>query len=139
MPTPEQLAELDAVIAQLKQHPEQHNQMVWIQFEGKVAPTLVPELTCGSAFCIAGAVVARAGATALWEQQEDYDGDLTNIWNCNTVVAPDGLEWGVSRYARKVLGLNPWQADALFSGSNTMDDIDRVRDRIAQGDDFELR
>lgn len=125
------LAELDAIIAHAKAHPESHYQGDWATYAGtasELPPVVTPELTCGSAFCIAGAAVARAGGQMLWR----YNG----IQWVATHAILNRVTYSISRLAQSVLGLNEYQADKLFSGSNSMADIDEVRDRIAKGDNF---
>lgn len=125
MPTPN-LEELDAVIAFLKAHPTIHDQGNWAQYNGNVPPKVTPALDCGSAFCIAGAVVARAGGIIQWTRSwEDF-------WSASEVIVDGANRW-IESYAREVLGLTEDQSDMLFSGSNTMEDIDWIRDQIAEG------
>lgn len=135
MTTRAQLAELDAVIAELKTHPEKHDQKHWILFEGEQPPTITPALDCGSAFCIAGAVVARAGGILVeWRRFEILDQEYRVIgsrWVVDVVRTSEGTVWTVGGYARELLGLSVEMANRLFDSWNSMDDIERIRDEIA--------
>ena len=122
MPTQAQLDELDAIIAELKAHPEKHRQDVYVRFEGETAPTVTPALDCGSAFCIAGAAVARAGVGITWFRSGD-------VWYANDTTQLDAYGWGksISWVAMELLGLPYAVADELFAADNTMEDIERIR------------
>jgi hypothetical protein len=120
----------------LKAKPKAHNQRTWIRFDGEGNPPeqFTPELDCGSAFCIAGATVARAGAvTPVWENGFDWETDEYG-WVVRWVrlEGSDNRHY-IGEYAAELLGLDEYTADALFEPSNTMDDIDRIRDMIAGG------
>lgn len=117
MPTRAQLDELDAIIADLKAHPERHDQDSYIRFKGDNPPMVTPAMDCGSAFCIAGAAVARAGIGIQWFQAED------GVWHANYTT--DGKS--ISRVAKELLGLTWQESDYLFSAYNSMQDIERIR------------
>lgn len=124
-----QLALLDEVIADLKAHPERHNQEEWVIFKGQKPPEVTPALDCGSTFCIAGAVVVRSGAKPLWTKR--YAGK--DVWSAYGAVTTDGEHRSIAEYARKLLGIGAVTADRLFWESNTMDDIEDIRDELAVG------
>lgn len=136
MTTRAQLAELDAVIAELKAHPERHNQQAWVFFDGETPPVVTPALDCGSAFCIAGGLVARAGGDIQWVRRFSWDLNR-DIWTADHVITPDDRYAWISRYAAELLGLDEDDseinelAERLFSAYNTMNDIDAIRNEIA--------
>lgn len=132
MPTQAQLDELDAIIATLKEHPERHRQDTYVQYEGKNPPVLTPVLDCGSAFCIAGAAVARAGIGVTW-----FRSVIDGVWYANQTTLQDETGWSlsISRVAAELLGLDWSTADELFSGANTMEDIERIRAGLAASDE----
>lgn len=86
-----------------------------------VAPT--PE--CGTAMCLAGQVVVQAGYYIAFQ----YGHAETN-W----AVDKTGLRHEISSLARKLLGLTVWQANQLFSANNDRGELQRVRDKIVNGD-----
>lgn len=123
MPTQAQLDELDAIIADLKAHPERHRQDNYAVFVGDKAPTVTPAMNCGSAFCIAGAAVVRAGIGIQWFQAAD------GVWYANYTTELD--EYGnaelISWVATRLLGLLYEDANELFAPNNNMQDIERIR------------
>lgn len=124
MPTRAQLDELDAIIANLKKHPERHEQAAYVVYRGETPPMLIPVLDCGSAFCIAGAAVARAGIGITW-----YRSLTDNHWYANHTTLKDEHGGGrsISSVATDLLGLDWRTADELFAADNTMEDIERIR------------
>ena len=110
--TVEGLARLDAALAWIDEHPEQHNQDVWI--------ARVPG--CGTTCCLAGALTQLAGGVPIWV------GEIASA-----VRLPDGTERGVESFATTLLGvpLGGDVADDLFYAANDRADLGEVRDRLA--------
>lgn len=97
---------LDAVVAHIEAHPEQHNQGEWI---------------CGTAACVAGRTVLMSGWKPVY----------FNLPALDTVsVEKDGQERGVRGLAQELLGLDRDTANELFWATNTVDDIRRIRDEL---------
>jgi hypothetical protein len=110
--TPEGLARLDAALAWIDEHPEQHNQDVWIARESG----------CGTTCCLAGALAQLAGGSPIWE------GDTAS-----EVRLPGGAARLVDEFAAELLGV-PYEgvvAEELFYGSSNRDDLREARDRLA--------
>ena len=129
MPTVEQLAELDAIIAELKERPERHNQRSYVSFVGNAPPQVTPALDCGSAFCIAGAAVARAGVGIQWVESRNSNA-LQKGWvaSCTTEWDSSGGAFlTIHSKAAELLGLSWGEADELFSQFNSMKDIEAIR------------
>lgn len=124
MPTQAQLDELDAIIADLKAHPKKHRQDAYVRFVGEEPPTPTPALDCGSAFCIAGAAVARAGIGITW-----FRGYGDGAWYATNTTMRTDHHWirSICSVATELLGLDWVTADELFAASNTMEDIERIR------------
>lgn len=130
-PTDEQIAELDAIIAQLKARPEVHYQQQWFHYLGIKPPTVTAKLDCGTGCCIAGAAVARAGAQPEWINSG------SNEWFAEYCTLPDGSTREILQYARELLGLSNKQAGNLFYAFNDMTDIENIRDDIVNNRNWE--
>ena len=131
MPTVEQLAELDAIIAELKEHPEKHDQETYISFAGNTPPQVTPMLDCGSAFCIAGAAVARAGVGIQWFEKFMWGTPLG--WEASLTTERNPVGGGfvsIHNKAVELLGLSRDEAEQLFDGDNSMEDIEKIRARL---------
>lgn len=117
---------LDEMIDFISAHPKTWNQGAWFQQvdtetgEEKYLVRIekVEELnSCGTSFCLAGHVALHEGFpapplqnTQEWERK--VDGELY----------PESVD----RFAAKRLGIDSRQAEALFSGSNTLVDLKRM-------------
>lgn len=115
--TAEGLVRLDAALAWIDEHPEQHLQDNWITDTG-----------CGTAYCLAGAIVHLAGAEPVFTDSLGFGTRVTG-----TVKVGDERR-RVSRYALELLGVDEdddYIADELFDGSATLADLREVRDRLA--------
>lgn len=137
MPTQAQLDELDAIIALLKEHPERHKQDSYAVYVGETPPAMDQMnamLDCGSAFCIAGAAVVRAGKGVRWIL-EWIDSNRWYAIDTATITDPKGYTMSIWQAARVILGLSSGEADELFNGGNTMEDIERIRAslRVTEG------
>lgn len=116
--TAEGLARLDAALAYIEAHPEEHDQDSWI----RRAPD------CGTTACIAGTLAQLAGGVPVWDP--DYDDDE----HADTVRLPDGVERVISRFATELLGveIEGEIADDLFYGADNLAELRDVRNRIAK-------
>jgi hypothetical protein len=117
---------LDGALAWIEAHPEQHDQGVWVRgvVDGRV--------DCGTTACLAGWVVAQAHPDAVFIPDKlDLSPRMRHIRMHSAVRIGDKAE-SVSDQARQLLGINDAQADALFSASNDLDDLKRMRDMLAK-------
>jgi len=84
---------------------------------------------CTSAFCFAG-----HAATVLGNASPIFSRD----WNDTTFVKlSDGSHRDIMEYAVELLGINPWKADHLFDGDNSIQTIRDVLIEIAQEENDE--
>jgi hypothetical protein len=112
--TPEGLARLDAALAWIDEHPEQHDQDMWIQRR--------PE--CGTVYCLAGVISMQAGAVPLFPATEPEE--------TGRVLLPNGQESGVGDHARGLLTI-PWDVSSdLFYIAETRADLAGIRERLAE-------
>lgn len=122
VPTPN-LPLLRKILTHIDEHPEEWFQGSWrLDWRGispswhhelrRQAPHLVRIPQCGTSFCIAGHALAMTGE-----------------------LGPDGMGmpssggWGES--ARQVLGLTTYEADKLFWGGRTRQEIQEIAQEIA--------
>ena len=117
--TAEGLVRLDAALARIEEHPEEHHQGSWM----KRRPW------CGTTYCLAGTLALLAGAKPDWDP-----GDEESDADAYLVTRPDGGELvGVSDYAAELLGVDPegHVVDELFYGASDLGDLLEIRDRLA--------
>jgi hypothetical protein len=108
--------------------PSEWNQQDWLTRRDDVAAGG----HCGTACCIGGRAAMMAGGVPCseyggrWDDQDDgYTGGR---------VLLDGVERRVSEVAQEYLGLNYDQRQALFHGSNELQDVVDVVGQILAGD-----
>lgn len=112
------VAEMEAIIGYIEAHPEEWDQQLW-----------ATKLDCGTAYCMAGHAVVRAGYSIRWE--DSLDGRRVG----NTCVDPvNGQVWSIETLARSLLGLTPTEALYLFAASNDLDDLKITVKKIANGE-----
>lgn len=116
-----------------------HNQGNWVSVVLSYEDT---ESACGTAMCLAGFAAMRAGAEVPQPQLYGFGGWYMPDWTVNTetgkLVSP--LDFvspsaHVSDFARDRLGLTGGQANALFDGTNTIDDLRAMRDHLRENPD----
>ena len=119
--------------------PERWNQGDWVvaNEEVKWDTSREPE-PCGTMGCLAGNAVINAGGRLKWEKGMWYDystNDYKEYWKTEYVFLPANEEYPehIETAARDLLGLNSEQADALFSGDNTLDDMWEISYAISDG------
>lgn len=113
--TAEGLVRLDAALAWIDEHPEQHDQDSWIHREPG----------CGTTACVAGTLAQLGGGIPVWRGDESE--------TTAEVRLPDGTVRAVCEFAAELLGV-PVEgdvADDLFYGANDRADLGEVRDRLA--------
>lgn len=114
--------------------PSEWYQGAWLKRANTLATT---EGGCGTACCFAGKVAIADGGVPVVNELGDWD-RMREGMDTGRVVFPDldpEKEVSVSEYARDVLGLTERQADRLFAGSNTYEDIVAVvRDILREAD-----
>jgi hypothetical protein len=116
----------------LRENPERHEQGQWmtdvVQAAATVGPTagpdtitaavLAPENECGTAGCVAGWGALFAGYHQLRDGHYEY------------VVDENGREYLMQEAAREAFALSYDQAENLFAGTNEIDDIVTMLDRL---------
>lgn len=110
--TAEGLVRLDAALAWIDEHPEQHNQDMWIE-----------RTDCGTTYCLAGVVVMQAGAVPRWHYAAEY--------STSDILLPDGRPSSVSTHARKLLEIDYAEGSELFLYAETRAALGVIRDRLA--------
>ena len=92
----------------IEAHPEEWRQGTWAH----QAPD------CGTVFCFAGhvAITAHPGAVIRWEKCSDS-------LNYADRVSVNGVTHCIQHVAQDALGLDSDEANALFDGSNSLQDI----------------
>ena len=150
------LKELQFVTA----NPDKHYQDVWAQARTEVA---VPEGTdpwetdipaprpsaCGSFGCLAGNTAVHEPGVELDWYKEDYeiwDGKKIQLWQADqilneTVTVQDWCNGGtfeekksIKTKAQELLGLTSHQAELLFDGDNTLDQLWELAERFSGGE-----
>jgi hypothetical protein len=89
-------------------HPAEWNQGIWAQ-----------RSQCGTACCLAGGVVLRAGIPLSWNDSGKAS------------YTEDGVE--ISLEARRLFGLSMEDASCLFEGSNSLESLWRIAAEITYG------
>lgn len=97
-----------AVLDHIDAHPEEWNQAVWFRR---------PQVGCGTTACFAGWTSLLSGDEPDWAHayQRQTDG-----------VISDGRSLYIVGRAMGLLGIDDHQADALFYGANTREDLGRL-------------
>ena len=103
--------ELCLVYKQIKSDPDSWNQGQWATklYRWETVPLEMMGTECGTAYCFAGHVVVRSGATILWT------GSSSEM--CMTAY---GEARSINSYAQQVLGLDHEQAADLFASDNSL-------------------
>lgn len=146
--TDQAVAHLRDTLAWLTEHPERHDQEVWIELPTEMTASIPDGLTrwnvapferpaalgstgnCGATGCLAGWLVLRDPSIPL---VQTWGGD---VYPANRRA--DGA-WAMSQTgdtgftARDVLGLSPTNASALFADGNTLGDLWRMCSIITGG------
>ena len=131
---------LDKVMDYIREHPNEHDQTVY-------GTTVADKETgrpskCGTAMCVAGHVsVTLAGDTPEWEPEYDYDVNFdidegtVSLYCFSQVYTNDVYRdlVGVAPRAQTLLGLTDHEASLLFAARNTLDDLERIVERIKAG------
>jgi hypothetical protein len=117
------LPALDAAIAYIREHPEEHDQRSWI---GRT--------DCRTTACVAGTIAQQAGWVPVWDFGKLYQStDGGEIGESTGYVARGSDEKPVCMVAREILGVHHLDADVLFLSARTLEDIVQVRDQWAAG------
>jgi len=104
---------LQKVLDHITAHPEEWRQSDWAS-----------KSACGTAYCVAGHAVVMSGYTASFSSKN---------WATGFCVK-DGRRGHIDTVAREVLGLDLWQAQDLFHGRNTMQEIWDIATEITDGE-----
>lgn len=108
--------EIEDIITYIEDHPDEWHQLTWARkFRNR---------SCGSAYCLAGHAVVRAGYKINWQRHSSAD----------TCRDKDGTLHCIRDVAQEVLGLDEGQASWLFAGFNTIDDLKRIAKAFRNGE-----
>lgn len=128
---------LDKIIELIEEHPEFWDQRHWATIGvgeyNAVENTYVPA-TCGTAYCVAGWAVHMAGYQLGWKPRwEDWDSVVPTYFEATSCRKPDA-DYGlaIAEVARKLLEIDYDKGERLFNQYNTLADIKRIRDEIAE-------
>lgn len=104
------LDKLDAAIAWIEAHPDQHDQ-----------GDPFAKRECGTTACLAGILCLLDGWKPAWEDDDDDA----------YFALKNGEKRNAMRLAQELLGATRHQADSLFLASWSLEDIERRRDEFA--------
>lgn len=125
---------------QIVQHPESHNQKVWVQ-----------ETSCGTTACVAGWTVILAGATpaldrdisSSWHGIDEFPGwvrygldEYASYVDCIPIHGNRSALVSIFSYAEQLLGLTSAQGDYLFAASRTRKELLRALDNLIRRDEI---
>lgn len=85
---------------------------------------------CRTAFCIAGAAVRMKGYKFVWA--ESADPQLFIAETCTKKIDGVKRSFDIELTAMHLLGIDWDQAESLFNGDNTIDDVIDVAESIAE-------
>ncbi|SRR5712691_260806 len=133
---------LDKALENIKLHPDNWDQNVWSKadVDGKFVqeqlssdePELLLDGSCGTKFCLAGHVALVNGAKLKWKPNRNiFSGETVSYYA--VVDLGNGEDMRISTYARNALDLILDDADALFYHANTLEKLERFRDKLASG------
>jgi hypothetical protein len=113
------LEKLDEAIAYIEANPAEHRQQYWF----------TKRADCGTAFCLAGAIVFLAGWQPAWGK---HPADRPNE---ASIVSRDGQHRDVQELAVEILAPDTRRervlVDEMFSALNTFDHIKELRAELA--------
>lgn len=118
----------DAVEEFINRHPEKHNQNRYLVVPGMKFKRPDSSFDCGTTACIAGWAIIFAGHSPT-EADMEFQGVLP------TEITVEGHEGRVTvhQLAQEVLGLDKFQADALFGGQNSRQDLKEIFQALRDG------
>jgi len=108
------VAELDRVVTFIEDHPEQHNQSLWIRPDPR--DNASEPWHCGTVGCLAGWTVLLNG----WALVPDDD----------ELVQRGNREESVENVAEEILGLNHNQSYVLFHQAQNVDELRLLTDAL---------
>jgi hypothetical protein len=111
-PTPD-IDLLDQVMDHIETHPEEWGQGAWV---------------CGTTACVGGRTCLLSGDMPVL-----YPIGATGRMRADSVLTSDGVTCDIGYRAEKLLGLTSDQADRLFWGANTLDDVRSMVRQIKGG------
>lgn len=108
------------------------DQTVWVGGLGEADETGVRPVTCGTTACVAGWAVLVDGGLFLSDQwvlarPDDPKSRVTRIYADNDELVE---ATGIEDRARRLLGLDRYEADELFDGDNDYEDVTRILKRL---------
>jgi hypothetical protein len=114
------LFEIQGIIDFIEEHPEEWNQKEWAK----------RTKGCGTACCVAGWAVVRAGYKLDWKHRNSNP----YLGRTNCAYDNDGQSVAISTLAEKILGLTCHQATRLFDPKNDLEQIKQITKEIANGE-----
>lgn len=108
---------LDQALAAIDADPESWDQMCYAR-----------RTDCGTAHCVAGHVAKLRGGKPV------FLGPAADT----SIVEVDGVRWSYSEFARRALRISPEQSGCLFHEANSREDLQAMRDALAEDPDADL-
>lgn len=112
---------LDNAMAHIVAHPEEWNQGYWA---ARVGPS------CNTAYCLGGTVAAQAGAAMEWDTSRFGDA-------AHYCIDPEGNRQKIDAYAQQLLELSNGDADILFDGINSLENLQRMVELLKLGESLD--
>lgn len=113
------------------------NELTWNQSNWSMLKSRVVDSTeqatlehCGTAYCIAGFVASQEPGYTV-ELNSTPLNDNSGRFFVDLREYIDGNPFSHSQVAREALGLSVYDADALFSGSNSISEVRTIAEKIA--------
>lgn len=125
---------LREVLDYIKANPQKWNQDAWFKVSvdkqgepifNKVTLQFEEVNSCNTALCFAGHAALMSGFDA--PPRYDYE-----VWRGWGPGLPKGERMDVDQYATEVLGLSTNQADVLFNGDNSLEDLERIVGKLIE-------
>lgn len=108
--------------------PKKLSEFAWDQETWATKRKDGPEARCQTACCIAGGAVALAGARFLYDKKELNEDGMVDVTECRY----EGRTYEIDELASQLLGLSFREAEDLFDGDNTLEDVKRISNRILE-------
>lgn len=118
------------VLEYLETNPQKHEQGCWAWTDVTTIEAIDTSYDCGTVACMAGWAVLLSG-TGRWYNSVCCEA-CASTPELEAVI--DGISYQVQEGAEKLLGLTWEQADRLFSGGNSRDDLWELADEYTFGE-----
>ena len=114
---------------QIVQHPESHNQKVWVQ-----------QTSCGTTACVAGWAVLLSGATVVLVNDllssGRVDREVQGFHECLPADGDRHAPVPIYLLAERLLGITSAQSDYLFDSHRTRPELLRALDNLIRRDEI---